>query len=57
MRKTPVIVLRVIQFWMAAGLFAAMIVSTVLAAPFLIAGKLMDYIKGQRFNKSGILPQ
>jgi hypothetical protein len=55
MRKMPVVVLRVVQFWMAAGLFAAMIVSTALATPFLIAGKIMDYLKGQPCQKSRLI--
>jgi hypothetical protein len=51
MRNVPVFLLRVVQFWMAAGLFAAMIISTILATPFLITGKIMDTIKGRRHAK------
>ena len=38
--------LRVVQFWMSSALLVAMIISAILAAPFMLVGKIMDGLEG-----------
>ena len=42
MKELPKIALRVVQFWMSGALLVAMIISAIVAAPFMLAGKIMD---------------
>lgn len=45
-------ILRVVQFWMAGALLLAIAVSAVIAFPFLLIGKLVDYMEFRRgFHK------
>ncbi len=43
MKKIQNVLYGIGKLWMAIILFAAMIVSTIIAAPFMIASKLSDY--------------
>jgi hypothetical protein len=57
MKNSSVFVVRVMQFWMAMSLLFALTISSVLAAPFLLVGFIVDFFPGEKRPYSGKLPR
>jgi hypothetical protein len=57
MKKLPKMGLRVVQFWMSAALLLAVVLSAVIAAPFLLFGKIMDYLERRNYSMKHRLPE
>lgn len=47
MKKSSVVVVWILKFWMALSLLLAVVFSSILAAPFMLVGYIMDLYTGQ----------
>lgn len=56
MKDLRKMVLIVVQLWMSGALLLAMVISAIIAAPFMLIGKIMDHLDRGKYPVKGKLP-